>query len=196
MKHTFTLDAARMYAMQHTAATKDIRYYLNGVCVERRNGRVILASTNGHIAGAMHCGESVGPDVAFIIPLDTIKKCKPTKGSTLVAVTYDDETKRIEIERVDGVLLAQAVDGKFPDWRRIVPTPQTDAEIGQFDPEMMTAFKKIATILGNTVCPRIHHAGTNGAALVSIGDDDFIGVAMPYNERKMPAVATRPAWLS
>ena len=85
----------------------------------------------------------------------------------------------------DGVSVSSgAIDGTFPDYRRVIPAT-TDGVTAQFDPAQLVTFQKAAALIGGHAVPTLHHNG-DGPALVTVKDmgerDAFIifGVLMPF----------------
>jgi DNA polymerase-3 subunit beta len=193
---------ADLRAMLHCAAKDDVRYYMNGVTVEIGRNESRLVATDGHMLGVLRL--EVKSDLTetreFIIPraeIEAIKKAKRNEPE-LLAFTAD-------LEASDGGYWAQfnddattrrfkLIDGKFPDWRRVVPA-KPDGAIAQFDAALLIRFQKVRAELNdskNTFSPYLTHNG-DGPALVSIGNERFCGVVMPMRGEPMQ---TAPAWVS
>lgn len=119
--------------VSHCAAIKDVRYYLNGVHFELSPTRLTIVATDGNrmamaeIVGSF--GDAAGAitikgsDIKFIL-----SAIKAVKGEVVIGVGAD--TFSIEATGVQR-LNFQALDGRFPDWRRVMP---------QGEPEATTAF--------------------------------------------------------
>jgi DNA polymerase-3 subunit beta len=172
------------------AATKDIRTYLNGVCIEILKDRVNVVSTDGHrllVCRDMHPDNPVypGQDVQIIIPTELLKGIK-AKGSLHIEIDYDDETKAVRVR--DGVMsiVGQAVDGRYPDWRRVVPESVT-GQPSQLDPTYVGDMGKVSKELGSRQ-GYIHtsHNGESGATVVRFSDGDVMGLIMPIRADKTP----------
>jgi hypothetical protein len=136
-----TLKTSVLRAALICAAKKDLRYYLQGVCVSINNPDVaMIYGTDGHV---LFAGQSVivchvapenyGFDV--IIPSDTIK-------------AIDKKSEFIDLETIEGgakdyYLLGnsrfQAIDARYPDISRVVPARDAFSElkISYFDPELI-----------------------------------------------------------
>lgn len=108
-------------------AVKDLRYYLLGVLVEYNRAQTRIVATDGH---RMHMIQTEGSGmvcqpVSFIMPADLVKHCIRVKGprgikDPIVSLSYDPSGK-IEARLPDGSsIVASAIDGKFPDYGRIV----------------------------------------------------------------------------
>jgi len=138
------------------AAKKDARKYLIGVAFSHGH----ITSCDGHRAFACPI-KGLDENLEFIIPLDMIKhflKQVPSKHRTEnCKVIYDPCAKKGEIIATDRTVTARilfvAIDGKYPDWRRIFPKnlpPSINYEgsIPQFNWQYLVDFQKIHKILG------------------------------------------------
>lgn len=195
MKITIMRD--QLIAALCTAGKDDIRYYLNGVFVEASNMETRLTSTNGHIVSTQRADakdeNEVDGVVQMIIPRAALEKIKNHK--VLRTVELNDEGGAWGIVDFDARTEFVPVDGKYPEYRRVIPATFS-GEAAQFNPNYIALFAKAAKALGamNGDAPRlaISHNGRTGNALVSIGrDDEYIGVIAPC---KMEPTACRPEW--
>lgn len=171
-------------AMSLLASKQDIRYYLNGVLVESNSEHTRLVATDGHLLGVFQTSETAHNDEAFsiIIPNEIIAKLDK-KDNFLCC----EDGKW----NIDGISFAP-VDGKFPDYMRVLPVKPASGETAQFNHEFITRFAKCSKLLNGTKYPVIAHNGSS-SALVDLGLDRFIGVVMPMrNEVK---IKETPEWL-
>lgn len=177
-------------ALANLAAEKDIRYYLCGLLIEANTEQTRVVATNGHVMGVMNNnardlgeqGNEITSPVSFIIPIDAIKMLKPA-GNKLdqVSITIERDGSGLVLRGVINVLGGAsvnftAVDGKFPDYVRVIPDKVT-GEVAQFNPDYIADFKKAYKLLGAKTF-HIHHNG-HGGAIVDFARDDFLGIMMP-----------------
>lgn len=154
------IDSKVLCALKLFAAQKDIRYYLCGIFWEDDK----MIATNGHMVAVAQVPERAATPV--IIPNEAFALVKPNSG--MVEVT----------PRAVGSLTYTQIDGKYPPWRRIVPT-STSGGVAQFDPENVALLGKAGKLIGGF--PRIAHNGTS-CAIVRFGERcDFFAAVMPYN---------------
>ena len=163
-------------AMSLLASKKDVRYYLNGVCVESNSQHTRIVATDGHILGVYQTTETAHDDKAFsiIIPNEIIAKLDK-KDNFLSTNEHDNWV-------IDGIAFTP-IDGKFPDYQRVLPRGEMTNEVAQFNPDFITRFQKVGKLLANNAVPTIAHNGT-GSALVDIGLPNFVGVMMPMRTEK------------
>jgi hypothetical protein len=186
------------------AATKDIRYYLMGVYFECNQASTRLVATDGHCLGLFQTIQEnqVGTGaINFIMPLDIIKMLKTSnKQHDEVTITLEraDQTQPDlitggTVQVYGGAVISwKAVDGRFPDYIRVLPKEPMTGESTQFDPSIVQKFVKAAKLIctRKDPVPMICQNG-NQSALVDIGDNNFIGVIMP--RRDTPSMTATPA---
>lgn len=104
-------------------AQQDVRYYLNGMLIEVCQGNIRSVSTDGHRL-AMCDAEA---DIAGVEVLQIIL---PRKGvleiSRLLADIEDEATifvgsNHFRISTMGFIFTSKLVDGKFPDYKRVLP---------------------------------------------------------------------------
>lgn len=116
-------DLEQCDAVLAAAALQDIRYYLNGVCFHLSKG--LMVGTDGH---RMHIADNAfepahsSQNDMPIIPNDAFGIAIANKAHTVKFFA-----DRVKISYADGYLLAKLLDGKFPDYERVIP--QTDKAI-------------------------------------------------------------------
>ena len=109
--------------VQYAMAQQDIRYYLNGLLMVVEDKQLKLVATDGHrlaFASLKLAGDV--PRQEVIVPRKTVLEL-----SKLLADS-DDEVK-IEVSPAQAAfsfgsieLVSKLVDGKFPDYTRVIPT--------------------------------------------------------------------------
>ena len=193
------------------ASDKDVRYCLNGINLEIGATESRLVATDGAMLGCFRV-ESVQPDVDapltdIIIPNDLLKSIKPTG---LVEITIGEpETKdngkgeKVPVSNARPVTLTYAglsmsgktIDGKFPDFRRVIPAG-VSGQPAQFDPRFTGTLAKAWSILHGGKGPHLAAIGFNGngGALLDLADENFVGVIMPLHPHAVTAPKTPPCW--
>jgi DNA polymerase-3 subunit beta len=109
--------------VQYAMAQQDIRYYLNGLLMVVEDRRLKLVATDGHrLAFASLALEAELPRQEVIVPRKTVLEL-----AKLLAES--DEPVRAEISPAQAAfafgsveLVSKLVDGKFPDYTRVIPT--------------------------------------------------------------------------
>ena len=201
---TLTLDIEHgcVRALLLHAATKDVRYYLNGVCVDTTGPTACMVATDGHRLLAlpiMHISDGL-PRGCYIIPRDALAKVKPRKvdrkhvAPIRITLTANGVTgtlpPRYMIEG-DATVTGDCIDGRFPEWRRIVPRSPS-GKPGQFNGAYLGDFHEAAKLIGggNGVATLTHNG--DAAALVRL-PLEAVGVIMPM--RADEPLKTAPDWI-
>ena len=178
--HTFNVSVNALRAARTHAADKDIRYYLQGVHFDLDAGRIV--STDGHrlfvCAGPVVYGAGT-----FIMPNTLIDNVLKAIGKKYlydeVEVSYASGT--IQIKTANGTFSSGAVDGKFPEWRRVIPQTVT-GEVAQFNPQYLAdAQEALAIYQGLKPLNLIFKVAHNGdsPAVCTTGDDSVLVIVMP-----------------
>jgi DNA polymerase-3 subunit beta len=117
-------DLRRLLALvQYAMAQQDIRYYLNGLLMVVEEGSLKLVATDGHrlAYAAMKLGGNL-PRQEVIVPRKTVLEL--TK-----LLAENDDPVNIELSATQAAfsfgtieLVSKLIDGKFPDYTRVIPT--------------------------------------------------------------------------
>lgn len=177
----------------------DIRYYLNGLYLETGINGARLVGCDGHqLAVAKIEGEF--PESSIIIPGSLVAAVKSkAKSPQFVTLEFLEGNQQFK----DGVFVprditltfgeitttAKELDGKFPDYRRVVPS-EVDGTVAQFDPRLVNRIDKACSILGYKFFVGIAHNGNSSG--LSVIDEGFVVVTMPF---KADPKKVSPAWV-
>ena len=168
---------------KYIAPKSDIRFYLNGVLIEdTENGR-FYAATDGHkLVVIREARQETDTNGQWILPRDVIMGIKLQKAGRTVLETAELETDgaKAKLDYCGTGTVFSFVDGKFPDWRRVVPS-KTSGEVAQFNPDLLVAVRDCAAAtvgVGKNTGLSILHNGDN-ASLYQANSPDFIAVIMP-----------------
>jgi len=142
------------------AATKDVRYYLNGVLFDKSG---YIVATDGHRAIAIDAiKETCAWLESFIVPSELIQKALKVSDKNVDAVELEidfSQTSRDYTVSLDGIK-GICIDGRYPEWQAVIPHKANPKDYVQspaiLNPEYhMDAVKahKIMLELGkNAVC--------------------------------------------
>lgn len=176
-----TIDRNALKAVSRFAAIKDIRYYLQGVLIESNPLQTRLAATDGHTL-AVHRADAKDDNEGSwtgILPLDavlTLLKMKPshkTLRDAPITVTVSDEGE-IRCDWVGQSIICRAVDGKFPDYRRVIPST-LDGQPAWINPDYLVRIVDAAKDIGAGFT---FGFGGNSCSMAHIGQD-MVAVVMP-----------------
>lgn len=109
--------------VQYAMAQQDIRYYLNGLLVVVEPGKITVVATDGHrLALASTALTSEAERQEVILPrkavLELVKLLADSDDE--VVLQLGSSQGRFAFDEV--TLVTKVVDGKFPDYTRVVPT--------------------------------------------------------------------------
>lgn len=191
--NTATMNTLDIKALLRFAADQDVRYYLNGVLLDFAAG--LAVATDGHrllVAKVKTEGEG-----EVIIPRELLEDVVRGKQADVV-ITAVDSSIIVNRGGTHGTTFkCEAIDGRYPDWRRIIPST-TSGELAHFNPQyVLDAHRSLAELRGKpgdtmNVAP-LQHNGDSAAVMV-LGDaiavvPEAIAVIMPTRTTGQEALA-------
>jgi hypothetical protein len=167
------------------SAKKDIRYYLQGICISFNHPEIaMVCGTNGHILFAGQCPVDVieAPEAygfEIIMPGDVIKGLDK-KADVVMLETIDSMPKG---HYVLGNTRFQAIDAKFPDISRVIPSRDAfpEQKASYFRPDyLQTANEALAMYYGDKKdkCYSLTQRG-DASGVVHNSRSDALVVVMP-----------------
>lgn len=133
---------------QFAMAQQDIRYYLNGMLLVVDKGSLQAVATDGHrlsYASLAVPGEHTRQEV--ILPRKTVLELGKLLEESDAEVTIDLLSNQVRFRFGSIDLVSKVVDGKFPDYNRVIPTGHTK-QIEMSRAELLQALQR-AAILSN-----------------------------------------------
>ncbi len=116
-----------LFNMVHFAmAQQDIRYYLNGLLLVLDASGVRAVATDGHRLA--HIGaqvEGIEGHQEVIVPRKTVLEMQRLLADSDEPVTVDVAPGQIRFSFGEVELVSKLVEGKFPDYNRVIPTNYT-----------------------------------------------------------------------
>lgn len=197
----YLIDPSYIKAALVCASTEETRYYLKGVCFQKRDNIMRMISTDGHrlfVAVQTLDPEfnEIGPDFDAILPLADLKKALTgvTKKIEKISCGFNlnDAADRVIIASVNNVSMTP-VDGTYPDVTRLLPNDRAaeNKEPVQFNATYVGDMAKIAKALGhqgNAV--HIQHCGGSPAIVSFGGRDDVMALLMPMRSDHLAQLGT------
>jgi DNA polymerase-3 subunit beta len=116
-----------LFNMVHFAmAQQDIRYYLNGLLFVFEPGFVRAVATDGHrLAHSGTAVEGIESKHDVIVPRKTVLEMQRLLSEVDDPVSIDVATGQIRFRFGDVELVSKLVEGKFPDFTRVIPNNYT-----------------------------------------------------------------------
>ena len=183
MQNQFTVSINALKGLDLLAGKQDIRYYLNGVNIEFSESCTRLVATNGHILGIENLTQNLVNTGAgsLIIPSDIIKALKPVSKNADIVQIKQTDAGHWEIDNYGVKITFTALEGKFPDYARVVSGAKTSGQASQYNPDYLATFLKAAKLLTGAKTPQIEimQNGQSSALINIVGLASFIGVIMP-----------------
>ncbi|MCZ7565942.1 MAG: DNA polymerase III subunit beta [Burkholderiales bacterium] len=109
--------------VQYAMAQQDIRYYLNGLLMLIDAGELRVVATDGHrlaFATRAVAAEEMGRQ-EVILPRKTILELTKLLADSDDPVAIELSASQAKFTFGDVVLVSKLVDGKFPDYQRVIP---------------------------------------------------------------------------
>jgi hypothetical protein len=196
-------------------ADQDVRYYLNGVCVEPADGGgAVIVATNGHMLAAMRSPDTLVTErvIVNVTPAfaSAVKKASRSELSFIRAAT---KTSALEVvnsvpgngrNRGEDIAFVKPglpfIDGKFPEWRKIIPS---DDKIGKGLPSSYNAdyLRRALDAICEGPKQHYHHLiqfyhavadkSHHSTAIIRMNGQDFVCLVMPVHADNTEAM---PGW--
>jgi len=134
--------------VQYAMAQQDIRYYLNGLLVVVEDQELKLVATDGHrLAYAATPLPAELPRQEVIVPRKTVLELTKllSDSDEEVRIGLSSSQAAFEFSRTE--LVTKLVDGKFPDYTRVIPAAQKNKLV--LDREVLRQALLRAAILSN-----------------------------------------------
>jgi len=111
--------------VQFAMASQDIRYYLNGMLLVLDGKQLRVVATDGHrLSYAETELEAQTEPREVIIPRKTVVELSKLLGDVDDPVELRIGTNQVTITLPGTELVTKVVDGKFPDYQRVIPANQ------------------------------------------------------------------------
>jgi len=108
--------------VKYASSVEETRYYLNGICWHGGNGELKAVATDGHRLAVSSVNVEIDALDNIIIPTKACNVVSKIIDSVIGDVNVFVGEGKIKFEFSDGgVLITKLIDGKFPDYERIIP---------------------------------------------------------------------------
>ena len=109
---------------QFAMAQQDVRYYLNGMLFELEDNRLLTVATDGHrlALSKLVLDQSVSEElVQAIVPRKGVMEAAKLLSSSNDACTIEINNNHIRITLAEFIFTSKLVDGRFPDYEKVLP---------------------------------------------------------------------------
>ena len=110
---------------QFSMAAQDVRYYLNGLLLLVEGSELRAVATDGHrlAFASMSLGENVSLQrQELILPRKTVLELNRLLSDSEEPVAIEMTSNQIRFQFGNISLVSKLIDGKFPDYERVVPS--------------------------------------------------------------------------
>lgn len=104
-------------------AQQDVRYYLNGMLFEMRQGQLKAVATDGHRLALCSCEADIpsSEQLQVIVPRKGILELARLLSEGEESVDLSMSANHIRARTKDYTFTSKLVDGKFPDYAQVIP---------------------------------------------------------------------------
>lgn len=158
--------------VQYAMAVQDIRYYLNGLLLSVQGNRLIMAATDGHrlAVDAIELEQPPEQGMDIILPRKTALELIKLLGDEEEPVHIQMTSGQVVIRHARFELRSKVVDGKFPDWQRVVPSGY---EMGfRVNRQLLSQALNRAAILTNEKYRGVRLALTTGSLRIACSNNE------------------------
>ncbi len=135
-------------SVEFAMAQQDIRYYLNGMLLVVDQASLQAVATDGHrLSWASLAVSGHYERQEVILPRKTVLELGKLLGDVDEPVTVDILASQVRFRFANVELVSKVVDGKFPDYNRVIPTGHTK-KIDASRAQLLAALQR-AAILSN-----------------------------------------------
>ncbi|MGH8729115.1 MAG: DNA polymerase III subunit beta [Burkholderiales bacterium] len=109
--------------VQYAMAQQDVRYYLNGLLLIAEESRLTAVATDGHrLAISSVAAEGPKNRHELIVPRKAVIELTRLLGDSSAEIILDFGQTQIKATLGQTVMVSKLIDGKFPDYTRVVPS--------------------------------------------------------------------------
>jgi len=107
---------------QYAMAAQDVRYYLNGLLLQVEGNELRAVATDGHRLAFASVGiETELPRQEMILPRKTVLELNRLLNDSDEPLNITLAANQVRFAFGSVVLVSKLIDGKFPDYERVVP---------------------------------------------------------------------------
>lgn len=110
---------------QFCMAQQDVRYYLNGLCLEMGESYLRAVATDGHRMAVSEIKIGLGKERQIIVPRKGVHEISRLLPDSASDVTLRLGPNHLRLEAGDVVFTCKLIDGRFPDYTKVLPASQS-----------------------------------------------------------------------
>jgi len=134
---------------QFAMAQQDVRYYLNGLLLEADEGLLRAVATDAHRLALCEIGFPGSTEMSFqiIVPRKAVLELSRLLADGEGEARVELSGNHLRLHSNELTFTSKLVDGKYPDYRRVIPAPSDNALT--VDKELFRQSLARASILSN-----------------------------------------------
>jgi DNA polymerase-3 subunit beta len=116
-------------------AQQDVRYYLNGMLLEVRSGRIRTVATDGHRLALCDADfdSDANLDIQVILPRKAVLELSRLLGDTQDPVRLEISGSHVRLSLAKASFISKLIDGRFPDYERVMPAGELQVVVADKD---------------------------------------------------------------
>lgn len=139
---------ATLRLVEFAMAQQDIRFYLNGMLFVLEKDQLVCVATDGHrLSYAVMPVEGNFSKQEIIVPRKTVIELSKLMADSDEPITIDILANQVRFSFGNIELTSKVIDGKFPDYNRVIPTAHT--KLITIDRLLLLSTLQRAAILSN-----------------------------------------------
>lgn len=196
------ITAKQVGVLLQFAAKRDVRGYLNAICIQTDGAKGYAVATDGAIMGVfkLHFQRPV-EKCELIVPRDLLENVKTTSAGALVDISVEETSpsnpRNVTVRQGSAQWHGMTDSRAYPDWRRVIPE-KVSGEPANLSVTVYEKLCKAAKLVqGNKEPFFILGQNGTGVSIVDLQDEDFIGVVTPFrvDKKDIASVSVRPEWV-
>jgi len=109
-------------SVQYSMAHQDVRYYLNGVLIVIEKNKLKVVATDGHrLSYDESLLDNTYEKIETILPRKAVLELCKLLNNTEEKIELQFTAQQFKASFSDIVLVAKVIEGKFPDYERVIP---------------------------------------------------------------------------
>lgn len=131
---------------QFCMAQQDVRYYLNGVLLEIKDGKLRAVATDGHRMAVSQI-DTPGADgeKQVIVPRKAVHEITRLLDSSDETLTLQFGQNHIGIQTSELTFVSKLIDGRYPDYHKVIPGEQA-VQVKLEGSEFQKALSRVAIL--------------------------------------------------
>lgn len=130
---------------KHAMAVQDVRFYLNGMLFQIADDKLTAVATDGHRLATRHVPAS-GNSVVAIVPKASVIALERLLTTGDVELSIGGSSLAMKSGSV--TLHTRLIDGRYPDWNRVIPANDLIATVNVLD--MKSALARVSVLSNET----------------------------------------------